>query len=96
MKDYYSEVKRILITWKASRDDDMLLYAIFIAESHLVSSDETFYKVMSTAKERKLPSYESVTRARRKVQEKEPETRGKRYNERKHEETQYHDYYRDH
>lgn len=96
MKDYYSEVKRILINWPATQDDDSLLYAIFLAEGRHVGSTETFYKVMSTAKARKLPSYESVTRARRKVQEKEPETRGQRYNQRKHEETQYHDYYRDH
>ena len=95
MKDHYSEVKRIMTNWPATRDDDMLLYAIFIAESRLISSDETFYKVMSTAKARKLPSYESVTRARRKVQEKEPDMRGKRYTQRKHEETAYHDYYRD-
>ena len=94
MKDYYSEVKRILINWPATQDDDMLLYAIFIAESRLVSSTETFYKVMSTAKARNLPSYESVTRARRKVQEKEPETRGKRYSERKKQEQIYHDHYR--
>lgn len=94
MKDHYSEVKRILVNWPATQDDDMLLYAIFIAESRLVSSTETFYKVMSTAKARKLPSYESVTRARRKVQEKEPETRGQRYNERKKQEQIYHDHYR--
>jgi len=94
MKDHYTEVKRILNTWPATRDDDMLLYAIFIAESKLVSSGETFYKVMSTAKARNLPSYESVTRARRKVQEKEPDTRGKRYKARQKEEETYHDYYR--
>ena len=93
MKDYYTEVRRILINWPATQDDDSLLYAIFLAEGRYVSSTETFYKVMSTAKARKLPSYESVTRARRKVQEKEPETRGKRYSQRKHEETTYHDYY---
>ena len=93
MKDHYSEVKRIMTNWPATRDDDMLLYAVFIAESKLVSSDETFYKVMSTAKKLKLPSYESVTRARRKVQEKEPAMRGSRYNQRKNEESKYHDFY---
>lgn len=93
MKDHYTEVKRILNTWPATRDDDMLLYAIFVAESRLVSSDETFYKVMSTAKARKLPSYESVTRARRKVQENEPDTRGKRYKARQAEEKIYHEHY---
>lgn len=94
MRDNYTEVKRILTNWPATRDDDMLLYAIFIAEGKLVSSTETFYHVMSTAKQRKLPSYESVTRARRKVQEKEPDMRGKRYAQRMHEEAEYHEYYR--
>lgn len=94
MKDYYEQVKRILNNWPATRDDDMLLYAVFLAENKCVSSSETFYKVMSTAKARKLPSYESVTRARRKVQEKEPDTRGARYKARQKEENEYHEYYR--
>ena len=93
MKDYYTEVKRILNSWPATQDDDMLLYAIFLAEARCVSSSETFYRVMSTAKARKLPSYESVTRARRKVQELEPELRGKRYKARKAEEKAYHEHY---
>ena len=94
MKDYYTEVKRILTSWPATQDDDMLLYAIFLAEARCVSSSETFYRVMSTAKQRKLPSYESVTRARRKVQEKEPELRGQRYKARQAEEKAYHEHYR--
>ena len=83
MKDYYTEVRRILINWPTSRDDDMLLYAIYLAESHLISSDESFYKVMSTAKARKIPSYESITRTRRKVQELEPELNGHKKKARK-------------
>ena len=96
MKDYYNEVKRILINWPATQDDDSLLYAIFLAEGRHVSSTETFYKVMSTAKARKLPSYESVTRARRKVQENEPELSGKRRKQRKAEEENYREFYRNH
>ena len=96
MKDYYTEVRRILISWPATQDDDSLLYAIFLAEGRYVSSTETFYKVMSTAKARKLPSYESVTRARRKVQEQEPLLQGERRKSRMEEEAKYHDYYRNH
>lgn len=94
MKDYYSEVKRIMTNWPNTQDDDFLLYAVFIAEGRYVSSNETFYSVMSTAKQRNLPSYESVTRARRKVQESEPALRGKRYSARKTEDNNYHDFYR--
>ena len=96
MKNYYDEVKRILTKWPQSQDDDALLYAIFLAEGKHVGSTETFYKVMSTAKARNLPSYESVTRARRKVQEMEPSLRGKRHKIRQEEEQAYHDYYRNH
>ncbi len=94
MKDHYAEVKRILIQWPATRDDDMLLYAVFLAESKLVSSGETFYKVMSTAKARKIPSYESITRTRRKVQELEPELQGTKKKARKEQQERYHDFYR--
>ena len=94
MKDHYTEVRAILIKWPKSRDDDMLLYALFLAENHLVSSDETFYKVMSTAKARNIPSYESVTRTRRKVQELEPDLQGTKKKARKEQQERYHDYYR--
>ena len=94
MKDYYTEVRPILINWPATRDNDMLLYAIFLAENRFVSSDETFFRVMSTAKERKIPSYESITRTRRKVQETEPDLCGKKKKARQAEQERYRDYYR--
>ena len=96
MKNYYGTVKQILIENPATRDDDMLLYGIFLAKFMIVHPDETFYEVMSTAKQRKIPSYESITRARRKVQEKEPHLQGKKRKQRMEEEAIYHDYYRNH
>lgn len=93
MKSYYDKVKEILTKYEKARDDDMLLYAIFLHMNGLVKSDEKFYDVFPKAKERGLPSYEGITRARRKVQEKEPLLRGKRYNQRMQAEREYHDYY---
>lgn len=96
MKNYYDAVKQLLIERPDTRDDDMLLYGAFCAKYMLIQPNETFYQVMSTAKKRKIPSYEGITRARRKVQEKEPYLQGKRRKQRMEEETIYHDYYRFH
>lgn len=96
MKNYYSTVKQILIENPATRDDDMLLYGAFLAKFMIVGVDETFYHVVQTAKERKIPSYESITRARRKVQEKEPLLQGTKRKQRMEEEANYHEYYRNH
>ena len=95
MKNYYDQVRDILSKYPKSRDDDMLLYAIFLHMNRIIGSDEKFYDVMSKAKERNIPSYEGITRARRKVQENEPSLRGKRYSQRKKTEEEYRDYYRD-
>ena len=96
MNNYYSTVRAILIENSATRDDDMLLYGAFLAKYMIVHPSESFYEVMSTAKQRKLPSYESITRARRKVQEEEPALRGKRRKQRMEEEQKYREYYREH
>ena len=96
MKDYYTTVRQILLDNPATRDDDMLLYGSFLAKYMIVHPSETFYEVMSTAKQRKIPSYESITRARRKVQEKEPLLQGKRRKARMEEEAIFHEYYRNH
>ena len=96
MKDYYTTVRQILLDNPATRDDDMLLFGAFLAKYMIVHPDETFYEVMSTAKQRKIPSYESITRARRKVQEKEPLLQGKRRKARMEEEAIFHEYYRNH
>ena len=94
MRNYYSTVRQILIENPATRDDDMLLYGAFLAKFLIVAPTETFYEVCSTAKQRKIPSYESITRARRKVQENEPLLQGKKRKARMEEEAKYHEYYR--
>ena len=94
MKNYYNVVRQIMIENPKTQDDDMFLYSVFCAKFCLVKYDETFYQVMLTAKSRGLPSYESISRARRKVQENEPALSGKRRNQRKKEEKAYREWYR--
>ena len=96
MKDYHSKVKGILEAYAATRDDDMLLYGIFLANFAPVSPTETFYYVCQTARARNLPSYESISRARRKVQEENPNLRGTQRHRRMEEEEVYHEYYSTH
>lgn len=96
MKNYHNIVEQILTENPATRDDDMLLYGAFMARFMIVGIDESFYHVCSTAKSRDLPSYESISRARRKVQEQYPHLRGTIRHHRKAEEEVYHDYYSTH
>jgi hypothetical protein len=96
MKNYNEQVKMIMSNWEQTRDDDMLLWAIFLHMNGYVKPEERFFDVLKNARARNLPSYESVTRARRKVQEQFPEYRGKRYAQRQKNEQEYHKYYRDH
>ena len=96
MRHYHDLVKQMLTEAPATRDDDMLLYGYFLAKYMLVRPDETFFQVCSSARARKLPSYESISRARRKVQEQCPELRGTRQRARRAEEVEYHDYYSTH
>ena len=93
MKNYYSTVRQILIDLPETRDDDMKLYAAFCIRHDYALADGNFYEVLNTARQRGLPSYESVTRARRKVQEKEPELYGYRRKVRQEEEKNYREFY---
>ena len=93
MKNWYNYVKMMLTTEPATRDDDMLLYAKICYRSALVGSDTKFMQVMCNSAEWGLPSYESISRARRKVQEDMPELRGTKRNIRKVEEQVYREHY---
>ena len=95
MKNYYDEVREVMVKWPQTRDDDLLLWGQLLFIKGFVKKDETFFKVLGSVKAKKMPSFESVSRARRKVQELEPDLRGKRYSQRKHEEKEYHNYYRE-
>lgn len=93
MKDYYNSVKELMILFPETRDDDMLLYARFCYKYGYIHNGDSFLSVMCHAKERGMPSYESVARARRKVQEREPSLIGTRRRVRKAEEEVYREYY---
>lgn len=93
MNNYYNSVKAILLENPKTRDDDMLLYGAFCMKHNLIAPDANFYVVMANAKRWGVPSYESVTRARRKVQEQEPYLCGNRRRERKAEAEVYREYY---
>jgi len=93
MKNYHAEVRNILIRYPATRDDDMMLYAIFCVEQGIIKSDETFYNVLCSAKKRKMPSYETISRARRKIQEMEAGLRGITRKKMKQEAEEYRQFY---
>lgn len=94
MKDCYQFVKSILERFPETRDDDMKLYAraCWLKDNPAPPSVK-FYEAVFHHDKYKLPSYESLTRARRKVQEKEENLRGNRYKSRHNEERKYRDYY---
>lgn len=93
MKDYYENVRRILIEQPETRDDDMKLYAILVHKATKMSVKVNFYEAMYNHEKYNLPSYESVTRARRKVQENEPPLQGTKRQKRKELEEEYRDFY---
>ena len=93
MKDYYDLVKDIMSKYPDTRDDDMRLYAIVVHQRTRLKPSVPFYEAMYNHTRYDLPSYESVTRARRKVQEQEEALRGKKYNDRKKRQEEYRDYY---
>lgn len=64
----YNIVMQILTDNERARDDDMYLYALFAKIKNLEICSKPFYEVMERASEFGLPSFESVSRARRKVQ----------------------------
>mgnify|MGYP003302596849 CR=1 FL=1 len=93
MKDYYELVKSIMEKYPDTRDDDMRLYAIVVHQKTRLKPDTAFYEAMYNHSRYDLPSYESVTRARRKVQEQIEALRGKKYNDRKKRQEEYREHY---
>lgn len=75
----YDLVKDILGIDTRARDDDMYLYVQFCKQRDCKEALKMpFYVVMEHSSEFGMPSYESVSRARRKVQSDHPELRGSR------------------
>ena len=73
MNTMYALVKNILETDAKARENDMLLYLQVCKLKNLDAVAQPFYIVMQRSKELGLPSYETVSRARRKVQEEHEE-----------------------
>lgn len=92
--DWYDKVKRILENYEDARDDDFILYLLVCK---IYTDAPTFALSFEDALEHHvkygLPSYESVTRARRKVKEDYTHLRGRRYKGRKDEQERYREFY---
>ena len=69
MKRYEDLVERALVEYPKTREDDFILYATVIHYIEPQIVNQPFGIVMKAHKELKIPSFESITRARRKVQE---------------------------
>lgn len=83
-------VEQILIDDPESRDDDMRLYYLYcyrINPEQAVSI--SFAQACVSHKKLCLPSYESITRARRKIQESNQLLWGRRHYERKQRQEEY-------
>lgn len=93
MRDYYDKVKEVLETRPETRDDDMKLYSLIVHRTIGLPPNVTFYEATFNHRKYNLPSYESVTRARRKIQELEPHLRGTRRKARMKMEEEYREKY---
>lgn len=72
MKKVEEVVEYVLRETKETRDSDTkLIYAVF--RNMGVYKDESFASVSNKILSKQLPSYASITRAKRKVVEKHPE-----------------------
>lgn len=91
-KTVEATVKAILVESQMAREDDHYLYYLLV---RMKTKDEFLYAFIHH-KQLQLPTFESVSRARRKVQEKFPELRADRKVEqaRLAEEIHFYNYYK--
>ena len=89
INDHADLVEKILKEHPDTRDDDHKLYVwiVSIVKPELMRAP--FGRTFWDAKSNGLPSYESITRARRKAQEKHPDLRGKAWEKRHDRENDY-------
>lgn len=87
--DIMAQVEKIMREHPEARDDDFKLYGWACKESDVRVMQLTFTQVLWNASKLNIPSYESVTRARRKLQEQHPELRGKKYQTRQSKQSEY-------
>ncbi len=81
-------VKFILMKSPEARDNDnILLWIVWKKEYPIIDNNIEAFKQLFLSK--KLPSMESITRARRKIQEQYPNLRGLRYEKRQNNQKAY-------
>lgn len=69
-------VKNILTESENTRNSDDLLYITVCKRINPIAASLPFYMVLGNRKEYGIPSFESVSRARRKIQEENPDLCG--------------------
>ena len=74
------EVKRLLKEHPHLRDSDEKLMANMWYKRIPNVQQQSALNVLGMLANKKLPSYESISRCRRKLQEEDPSLRGKEYN----------------
>lgn len=89
LKKIEDKVKDILERYPATKDDDIILFAEYCKLYFPQICNIPFYQALYITG---LPSYESVSRARRKLQEKYPELRGTKYHKRQETQCDYIEY----
>ena len=88
-------VKKVLTEYEDSRNDDfVLIYRVYREINEDLVLRELFFEVMMNHVQYCLPSFESITRARRKLMNKHPELKPieRVMKVRKEEEVNYRDY----
>lgn len=73
MKDLKEQVEYILYTCPRSRDDDFILINEVYKRYYFNTNTISFDNMLNNHKYYKLPSFESITRARRKLQAEKEE-----------------------
>lgn len=71
MKNVTKRVEKVLREYPRARDDDNFLVAVVYRNFYGIAAS-SFFDVMTNTKRLALPSFESITRARRKLQEEAP------------------------
>lgn len=85
-------VAELLSTKPMTRDDDFLLIGA-VYKACGVDLNDSMRNILLNHKQYNLPSFESITRARRKFLETHPEYSGNNVEARDNEESNYHFYY---
>ncbi len=93
--DWNEKVKAVLERDQRARDDDFILYLdICKTYTNVPVWAMSFEDALVNHVFHGLPSYESITRARRKMQEQHPELRGEKYQMRMERQEEYREAYR--